>query len=240
MINARRSAAGASFQDLLEGFPGRRGELEAVKRAAVSSLIIFLIRIYQKTLSPLLPQACRFEPSCSNYMLQAVRKHGARRGVAPGAEAPASLPSLEPRRIRPRTVVARTQSMSEHERSSMDVEKRMLLAIALSMAILMLAPYIYQRLFPAPPKPATPAPVQEQVRKPAEPRRSAGGRSGSSPAPSCRPGSRVYPGKSPEYFDRERQPPPEVEHRGWDPRKRLAQEHGQGRAIPRDHSEGYS
>jgi len=50
----------------------------------VSSLIIFLIRIYQKTLSPLLPQACRFEPSCSNYMLQAVRKHGTRRGVALG------------------------------------------------------------------------------------------------------------------------------------------------------------
>jgi len=50
----------------------------------VSSLIILLIRVYQKTLSPLLPRACRFEPSCSQYMLQAVQKHGARRGVVLG------------------------------------------------------------------------------------------------------------------------------------------------------------
>ncbi len=60
--------------------------------------------------------------------------------------------------------------MSEPERSSMDVEKRMLLAIALSMAILMLAPYIYQRLFPPPPQPVKPAPVQrvQQPEAPAE------------------------------------------------------------------------
>lgn len=43
-------------------------------------LIILPVRLYQLTLSPLLPKACRYEPSCSNYMLEAVRKHGAFKG----------------------------------------------------------------------------------------------------------------------------------------------------------------
>lgn len=39
-----------------------------------------LIRIYQLAVSPLLPKACRFYPSCSQYALEAVRRHGALRG----------------------------------------------------------------------------------------------------------------------------------------------------------------
>ena len=42
--------------------------------------IIIPVRIYQLTISPLLPPACRYYPSCSNYMIQAVRKHGAIKG----------------------------------------------------------------------------------------------------------------------------------------------------------------
>lgn len=41
---------------------------------------IAVIRAYQVVLSPLLPAACRFHPSCSEYALEAVRQHGARRG----------------------------------------------------------------------------------------------------------------------------------------------------------------
>lgn len=41
---------------------------------------IFLIRIYQYTLSPLLMPSCRFVPSCSAYGVEAIRKHGPFRG----------------------------------------------------------------------------------------------------------------------------------------------------------------
>ncbi|MBF0096113.1 MAG: membrane protein insertion efficiency factor YidD [Magnetococcales bacterium] len=39
-----------------------------------------LIRIYQYVLSPILPRSCRFFPSCSEYALEAVQRHGAWRG----------------------------------------------------------------------------------------------------------------------------------------------------------------
>ena len=39
-----------------------------------------LIRLYQIAVSPLLPPACRFYPSCSQYALEAIRRHGALRG----------------------------------------------------------------------------------------------------------------------------------------------------------------
>jgi putative membrane protein insertion efficiency factor len=43
-------------------------------------LAIGLIRLYQLLLSPLLPPACRFAPSCSRYGEQAVARYGALRG----------------------------------------------------------------------------------------------------------------------------------------------------------------
>ncbi len=47
----------------------------------VASLLCALIRVYQKTFSLLLGNCCRFEPSCSNYMLEAIRTHGVGYGV---------------------------------------------------------------------------------------------------------------------------------------------------------------
>ena len=47
----------------------------------MKSFVLIPVRIYQMTISPLLPPACRYYPSCSNYMLQAVRKHGAIKGA---------------------------------------------------------------------------------------------------------------------------------------------------------------
>lgn len=46
--------------------------------------IILAIRIYQRTLSPLLGNACRFEPTCSRYMVGAIEKYGVVRGVCRG------------------------------------------------------------------------------------------------------------------------------------------------------------
>lgn len=45
-------------------------------------LIKKLIHIYQRGISPLTPPRCRFIPTCSNYALEAVEKHGALKGSA--------------------------------------------------------------------------------------------------------------------------------------------------------------
>ncbi len=44
-----------------------------------------MVRGYQVTLSPLLPSACRYQPSCSAYTIEAIERHGALRGVWLGA-----------------------------------------------------------------------------------------------------------------------------------------------------------
>lgn len=43
-------------------------------------LFIFLIRIYQYTISPYFPASCRYTPSCSAYGVEALKKHGAFKG----------------------------------------------------------------------------------------------------------------------------------------------------------------
>jgi hypothetical protein len=43
--------------------------------------IILILALYKRWISPLLPSACRFHPTCSEYMSEAVRKFGARRGI---------------------------------------------------------------------------------------------------------------------------------------------------------------
>lgn len=45
-------------------------------------LCLSLIVIYQRWISPLLPPACRFEPTCSRYARDAIQRHGVLRGVA--------------------------------------------------------------------------------------------------------------------------------------------------------------
>ncbi|WP_169973023.1 membrane protein insertion efficiency factor YidD [Tautonia rosea] len=52
-------------------------------RIAVEGLCL-LIRVYQLLLSPLIGNACRFEPSCSRYMVGALRKYGFFRGLWKG------------------------------------------------------------------------------------------------------------------------------------------------------------
>jgi len=47
----------------------------------VRLLLVSLVRLYQITLSPILGGACRFEPSCSAYAIEAIDRHGAWKGV---------------------------------------------------------------------------------------------------------------------------------------------------------------
>lgn len=43
--------------------------------------VLILIRLYQRFVSPFLPPACRFHPSCSQYLSEAVEKWGLVRGL---------------------------------------------------------------------------------------------------------------------------------------------------------------
>jgi len=42
--------------------------------------VIFLIKLYQKFISPLTPGKCRYYPSCSSYAVMAIEKYGLLRG----------------------------------------------------------------------------------------------------------------------------------------------------------------
>ena len=44
------------------------------------SLLIGVLEIYRRTLSPLLGPSCRYEPSCSRYAIDALERYGAMRG----------------------------------------------------------------------------------------------------------------------------------------------------------------
>lgn len=47
----------------------------------MKTALLFIIRIYQRVLSPLLPRSCRFTPSCSEYAVAAITRYGALRGL---------------------------------------------------------------------------------------------------------------------------------------------------------------
>jgi putative membrane protein insertion efficiency factor len=55
-------------------------------RDGLSWLITTAVRAYQLCLSPLLGPKCRFQPSCSQYVIDAVRKYGPLRGTWRGAK----------------------------------------------------------------------------------------------------------------------------------------------------------
>ncbi|MEW4487809.1 membrane protein insertion efficiency factor YidD [Thalassoglobus sp. JC818] len=51
---------------------------------SASFILILMVKLYQVTLGPFLGGRCRFYPSCSNYFIQAVRKHGPIKGAWKG------------------------------------------------------------------------------------------------------------------------------------------------------------
>lgn len=53
----------------------------ATLRNLPASLLIGCVRVYQKTLSPIVGRSCRFQPTCSHYFIEAVQKYGACRGA---------------------------------------------------------------------------------------------------------------------------------------------------------------
>lgn len=55
------------------------------KPGLCARVALCVIRFYQRFISPLLPQACRYEPTCSEYMATAIKRKGVMRGVIKGA-----------------------------------------------------------------------------------------------------------------------------------------------------------
>ena len=61
------------------------GRLVGTARSLLEAVLIGMVRAYQAVLRPILPAVCRFEPSCSEYFIGAVRKYGPLRGACKGA-----------------------------------------------------------------------------------------------------------------------------------------------------------
>ena len=60
--------------------PGKK--TEGKKPGVFARVLLFLLTVYKRLISPMLPPACRFYPTCSEYAMEAVRRHGAIRGGA--------------------------------------------------------------------------------------------------------------------------------------------------------------
>ena len=52
----------------------------------MGKILIVMIRIYQKFISPLCPGVCRYKRSCSEYMIQASKIHGCVKGIFLGCK----------------------------------------------------------------------------------------------------------------------------------------------------------
>ena len=50
----------------------------------MKKIIVLIIKFYQITLSPLLGSNCRFQPTCSQYMIEAINLHGVLKGLSLG------------------------------------------------------------------------------------------------------------------------------------------------------------
>lgn len=50
----------------------------------MNKLLIGLVNVYKKFISPILPPTCRYYPTCSTYMIDALKKHGAILGLIMG------------------------------------------------------------------------------------------------------------------------------------------------------------
>ena len=50
-------------------------------RLKMQTLLILLVKIYQKFISPICPGCCRYRPTCSEYMIEAITEHGVFKGL---------------------------------------------------------------------------------------------------------------------------------------------------------------
>ncbi len=72
----------------LQTAAARNGSLPQGRGSAAGGYVraaaLFLLKCYKRFISPFLPHACRFEPTCSVYMYQAIQKKGLLKGILLG------------------------------------------------------------------------------------------------------------------------------------------------------------
>jgi len=53
-------------------------------KTLIGNIIIFFIKAYQNSFSKVFPSVCRFSPSCSNYMIDAIKRYNFFKGISMG------------------------------------------------------------------------------------------------------------------------------------------------------------
>ncbi|MFT5778037.1 MAG: putative membrane protein insertion efficiency factor [Crocinitomicaceae bacterium] len=61
-------------------------KIMAVFRRIVGFPFVILVKVYQWIISPLIPQSCRYTPTCSNYMIEAINVWGPFKGLYLGTK----------------------------------------------------------------------------------------------------------------------------------------------------------
>ncbi len=47
----------------------------------MKKILLYIVKFYQKFISPMFPPTCRFSPTCSHYAVEAITKYGAIKGL---------------------------------------------------------------------------------------------------------------------------------------------------------------
>ncbi|CAA9221296.1 MAG: Membrane protein insertion efficiency factor YidD [uncultured Adhaeribacter sp.] len=76
-VNLTKESTKKRYFWLLSNTPDRH----RIAMKLLQYLLLFLVWVYQRLISPLKPASCRFTPTCSEYAAQALRRHGPWRGT---------------------------------------------------------------------------------------------------------------------------------------------------------------
>jgi putative membrane protein insertion efficiency factor len=60
---------------------GDSKRIDSRARTLVRAIAIAPITLYQRAISPAIPRRCKYEPTCSRYAVEAIRRHGVLKGV---------------------------------------------------------------------------------------------------------------------------------------------------------------
>lgn len=74
--NKRYVTYAIAYEQTLQNMPRR--DLRPLE--GFGSALISLVLVYQRFISPFLPPSCRYAPTCSQYAIEAIRRHGLWRG----------------------------------------------------------------------------------------------------------------------------------------------------------------